>query len=78
MKADANVALKEAGLEYKGQAQARHMVEVLLEDIGMEALQSGVKKPLKSIKFAGYVGCQTNRPSASSASPSRIPCTSTT
>ncbi len=62
MKADANVALKEAGLEYKGQAKARHMVEVLLEDIGMEALQSGVKKPLKGIKFAGYVGCQTNRP----------------
>lgn len=62
MKADANVALKEAGLEYKGQAQARHMVEVLIEDIGMEALQSGVKKPLKGIKFAGYVGCQTNRP----------------
>jgi len=62
MKADANVALKEAGLEYKGQAQARHMVEVLIEDIGMEALQSGVKNPLKGIKFAGYVGCQTNRP----------------
>lgn len=62
MKADANAALKEAGLEYKGQTQARHMVEVLLEDIGMEALQSGVKKPLKGIKFAGYVGCQTNRP----------------
>ncbi len=62
MKADANEALKEAGLEYKGQAQARHMVEVLIEDIGYDALKAGVKKPLQGVKFAGYVGCQTNRP----------------
>jgi heterodisulfide reductase subunit B len=62
MKADANEALKEAGLEYKGQAEARHMVEVLIEDIGYDALKAGVKKPLQGIKFAGYVGCQTNRP----------------
>ncbi len=60
--ADANTALKEAGLQYKGGAEARHMVEVLIEDIGYESLKSGVKKPLEGIKFAGYVGCQTNRP----------------
>jgi heterodisulfide reductase subunit B2 len=62
MKADANTALKEAGLVYNGTQKARHMVEVLIEDIGYEALGKGVKKPLKGIKFAGYVGCQTNRP----------------
>ncbi len=62
MKADANTALKEAGLEYKGSIQARHMVEVLMEDIGLDTLKAGVKNPLKGLKFAGYVGCQTNRP----------------
>ena len=62
MKADANTALKEAGLVYSGTQKARHMVEVLIEDIGYEALGKGVKNPLKGIKFAGYVGCQTNRP----------------
>ncbi|HCA26755.1 MAG TPA: heterodisulfide reductase, partial [Betaproteobacteria bacterium] len=60
--AEANEALKEAGLQYQGKAEARHMVEVLIEDIGYEDLQKGVVNPLEGIKFAGYVGCQTNRP----------------
>jgi len=55
-------ALKEAGLEMKNDKKIRHMVEVLVEDIGMEAITSKVKKPLEGIKIAGYVGCQTNRP----------------
>jgi heterodisulfide reductase subunit B len=38
------------------------MVEVLIEDIGWEALQKPVVKPLQGLKIAGYVGCQTNRP----------------
>lgn len=62
MKADANTALQEAGLVYNGQQKARHIVEVLIEDIGLDALGKGVKKPLKGLKIAGYVGCQTNRP----------------
>jgi heterodisulfide reductase subunit B len=38
------------------------MVEVLIEDIGYEGIAKPVVKPLEGIKFAGYVGCQTNRP----------------
>lgn len=62
MLADANEALKEAGLNYNGKANIRHMVEVLIEDFGYEALGKPVVKPLTGMKFAGYVGCQTNRP----------------
>jgi heterodisulfide reductase subunit B len=60
--ADTREALKEAGLTYKGEAEIRHMVEVLIEDFGYEALGKPVVKPLEGLKFAGYVGCQTNRP----------------
>lgn len=60
--ADTNEALKAAGLEYGGDASVRHMVEVLIEDIGYEALAKPVVKPLQGMRFAGYVGCQTNRP----------------
>ncbi|TXF11369.1 CoB--CoM heterodisulfide reductase iron-sulfur subunit B family protein [Pelomicrobium methylotrophicum] len=60
--ADTQEALKEAGLTYKGEAEIRHMVEVLIEDFGYEELAKPVVKPLEGIKFAGYVGCQTNRP----------------
>ena len=60
--ADTNRALKEAGLSYQGSAPVRHMVEVLIEDFGYDELQKPVVKTLEGIKFAGYVGCQTNRP----------------
>jgi heterodisulfide reductase subunit B len=60
--AETNEALKEAGLVLKNETPARHMVEVLIEDLGFDEIGRGVKKPLGGIKFAGYVGCQTNRP----------------
>ncbi|HTY04135.1 MAG TPA: CoB--CoM heterodisulfide reductase iron-sulfur subunit B family protein [Rhodocyclaceae bacterium] len=60
--AETNEALKEAGLNLKGHVHARHMTEVLIEDIGYEAMKAPVVKPLDGLKIAGYVGCQTNRP----------------
>ncbi len=59
---NAKTALQEGGLELKNDTPGRHMVEVLIEDVGYDALKSKVKKPLEGIKVAGYVGCQTNRP----------------
>ncbi len=60
--AEANEALKEAGLKLEGKVKARHFVEVLIEDVGFEAMKKQVVKPLEGLKIAGYVGCQTNRP----------------
>jgi len=60
--AETNEALQQAGLTLKGDKKVRHMVEVLIEDIGYDEMKSHVKKPLEGIKIAGYVGCQTNRP----------------
>ena len=60
--AETNEALKEAGLTLKNEVKQRHIIEVLIEDIGFEAMKKPVVKPLQGIKFAGYVGCQTNRP----------------
>jgi len=59
---EANTALREGGLTLKNETNVRHMVEVLIEDIGFEAISEKVVKPLEGIKIAGYVGCQTNRP----------------
>ena len=60
--AEANEALAEAGLKLKNETPIKHMAEVLIEDIGYEAIGEKVKKPLEGIKIAGYGGCQTNRP----------------
>jgi heterodisulfide reductase subunit B2 len=60
--ADTQEALNEAGLRIKAIPEIRHMVEVLIEDLGYDELAKPIKKPLEGMKFAGYVGCQTNRP----------------
>ncbi len=60
--AETNQALGEAGLKLKNDTPIKHMAEVLIEDIGYDAIGEKVKKPLEGIKIAGYVGCQTNRP----------------
>jgi len=60
--AGANEALKEVGLNFKGTVKARHIVEVLVEDVGFANMKQAVVKPLQGLKVAGYVGCQTNRP----------------
>ncbi|HSD59737.1 MAG TPA: CoB--CoM heterodisulfide reductase iron-sulfur subunit B family protein [Burkholderiales bacterium] len=59
---ETNEALAAAGLVYKGQVETRHMVEVLIEDLGYQELARPIVKPLEGLKIAGYVGCQTNRP----------------
>lgn len=59
---ETNQALAEAGLKLENKNKIRHMVEVLIEDIGFEEMGKHVTKPLDGIKIAGYVGCQTNRP----------------
>ena len=60
--AEANQALAEAGLKLKNDVPIKHMAEVLVEDVGYDAIKAKVKKPLEGIKIASYVGCQTNRP----------------
>jgi heterodisulfide reductase subunit B len=62
LKEETNIALQSVKLEFKGEKKVRHMVEVLIEDVGFDALAAKVKKPLEGLKVAGYVGCQTNRP----------------
>lgn len=60
--AETSEVLAEAGLTLKNETPIRHMVEVLVEDIGYEEMGKHVSKPLEDMKIAGYVGCQTNRP----------------
>ncbi|HRP97620.1 MAG TPA: CoB--CoM heterodisulfide reductase iron-sulfur subunit B family protein [Rhodocyclaceae bacterium] len=60
--AETNEALREAGLELRNDVKARHIVEVLVEDVGFDAMKAPVVRPLEGLRVAGYVGCQTNRP----------------
>ncbi len=57
-------ALKTAGLDYKGTVRVRHPLDVLINDVGLDAIAQRIQAPLKGHKFAPYYGCQIVRPYA--------------
>lgn len=57
-----NSHLKEASLEFKGTIEAKHILQVLTQDIGVEKIKNAVVKPLTMLKVAEHVGCHLLRP----------------
>jgi heterodisulfide reductase subunit B len=62
LRQEINRHLKEAGLEFKGTVNAKHLVQVLIEDVGLEKIKDAVVKPLTMIKVAEHNGCHILRP----------------
>ena len=60
--AEINEPLADEGLEYKGTVEIKHMLWVLLEDVGAEALKERIEMPLSSLKAAPFYGCYIVRP----------------
>ena len=57
-----NGALGAVGRSYSGAKPVRHVMDVLINDVGLEAIKSRVTRPLTGIKVAPYYGCQYSRP----------------
>lgn len=64
LKDKVNEALAAADMSYDASLHVRHICEVIVNDVGMDAVKAQVTKPLTGLKVAGYVGCQTVRPFA--------------
>jgi heterodisulfide reductase subunit B len=60
--AKVNEALAAGNLEYHGTVRVRHMLDIMTTDVGYDAIESRVKKPLSGLKVAPYYGCQVVRP----------------
>ena len=64
LRQNVNTALSEAGLSYQpGTVRPRHLLDVIVNDIGYGRVQETVKKPLKGLRVAPYYGCFVVRPS---------------
>ena len=48
--------------DYDGSVRVRHLVEVLLEDVGLPAIAKSLKGSLNGLKVACYYGCLLVRP----------------
>ncbi|MCX8109394.1 MAG: CoB--CoM heterodisulfide reductase iron-sulfur subunit B family protein [Verrucomicrobiae bacterium] len=57
-----NEALAEDNLKFQGTSSIRHLIEVFVNDVGLDVLRSKVTRPLKGLKVAPYYGCQILRP----------------
>jgi heterodisulfide reductase subunit B2 len=61
--AQVNAALAEGGLSYQpGAIRVRHLLDVIVNDIGYDAVAAKVTKPLKGLRVAPYYGCLIGRP----------------
>lgn len=58
-----NEALAAGGLSYQpGSLEIRHLLEVLVYDVGLDTIKSKVVRPLKGLRIAPYLGCMVPRP----------------
>ena len=58
-----NAELAEEGLHYSGKTEVKHLLWILLEDIGVEKLQNMFNIDLSGFNFAPFYGCYIIRPS---------------
>ncbi len=57
-----NKILSGIGKEFKGTIEVKHLLQVLKEDVKLDALKNKIKKPLTGLKIAGHPGCHLLMP----------------
>jgi heterodisulfide reductase subunit B len=57
-------ALQAARLSYARKVHVRHPLDILINEIGIQAVAQKVRQPLAGLKVACYYGCQIVRPYA--------------
>jgi heterodisulfide reductase subunit B len=58
-----NEALSAGGLQYTpGTLQIRHLLDIIVNDIGLQKIKNAVVRPLQGLRVAPYYGCMVARP----------------
>ncbi|MGI0130064.1 MAG: CoB--CoM heterodisulfide reductase iron-sulfur subunit B family protein [Thermoplasmata archaeon] len=55
-------ALSPLGIQYRGTTRVKHLLEVLVRDIGLPAVRAKVRRPLSGLKVGAFYGCHLLRP----------------
>jgi heterodisulfide reductase subunit B len=61
-RAEINELLGKHGLEFKGTVDVKHIVQVLHDEVGLNAIDKAVTIPLGRFSFAPFAGCHVRRP----------------
>ena len=57
-----NYALEEDDLQFNGSGDVHHIMDIFVNEVGMDEIKSKVTRPLKGLRVAPYYGCQIVRP----------------
>ncbi len=58
-----NRALEAGGMHYQpGTLEIRHLLDILLNDVGLDTIRRHVTRPLNGLRVAPYLGCLLSRP----------------
>lgn len=60
---EVNTTLEKEGLKYEGDIQAKHILQVLYDDVGIETIKDMIVKPFDGLRIATHYGCRILRPS---------------
>lgn len=63
LRKEINSVLEQESLLYRGEIEVKHLLTVLDQDIGVEAIGKKIEKPLQALKIAAHYGCHALRPS---------------
>jgi succinate dehydrogenase / fumarate reductase cytochrome b subunit len=58
-----NALLEPEGLAYRGTVQIRHLLWIIIRDVGLQELRRHVRVPFKDFRVAPFYGCYILRPS---------------
>ncbi|MBU0743285.1 CoB--CoM heterodisulfide reductase iron-sulfur subunit B family protein [bacterium] len=57
-----NARLATIDMKYEGTVNARHLITVLRDEVGLEAVKASVKRPLEGVRIAVHYGCHLLKP----------------
>lgn len=57
-----NEVLGGANREFKGTVEVKHLVKMLVEDVGLDKIRGSIKRPFKGLRVASHPGCHLLRP----------------
>ena len=57
-----NFALEADNLSYAGTVTVHHLMDMFVDEIGLDAIREKVVDPLEGLRVAPYYGCQMTRP----------------
>ena len=58
----ADAVKSQLGYAYRGTVTVQHVVDTLIDQVGLDKIRASVKKPLTGLKVACYYGCLVTRP----------------